>query len=307
MTANMKYILCRPQGGLNDIFCQIEACCVYADEHRRVVVVDTAYSHSISFWEQFSNYFLSKQQNLVLNSDGYLDKFGCLSVYPESLKGRLASYRPKIVNGKLCDAFHSDHVVTLTFDFAQSYDQEVLVHQQFGGGSSSQKLPKRISINKKVLNALVQRLDSLPDHFDAVHVRHTDLHSNYETILAQLSKKLTRPIFLATDNAQVLEEFKNALCSKNIYSFSKLPENRGEALHQFQKSNCYPQINLDAILDLLTLSFAETLYVAPTTNNPHGAYSGFSRLAQFLHSDAGLRAEILRQPLLTEPLRQSPD
>ena len=37
-----QVVLCRPEGGFNDILCQIELCWRYADAHERVLVVDTA-------------------------------------------------------------------------------------------------------------------------------------------------------------------------------------------------------------------------------------------------------------------------
>src|SRR5947209_3468047 len=63
-----RLLLCRPQGGLNDMLCQIEKCCQYADRVGRTVIVDTDYARSApaTFKDHLSKYFVSLRVGLVL-------------------------------------------------------------------------------------------------------------------------------------------------------------------------------------------------------------------------------------------------
>jgi hypothetical protein len=50
-----KYLLCRPTGGINDIFCQIEMCWDYAEKYNRNLIIDT--TNHLSLMANFSDFF----------------------------------------------------------------------------------------------------------------------------------------------------------------------------------------------------------------------------------------------------------
>jgi hypothetical protein len=140
-------------------------------------------------------------------------------------------------------------------------------------------------------------LESINGLFHAVHVRHADMKSNYQPIIADLKTKDIETLFVATDNRQVLQDFKDQLNTANIISFSALPEIPEQKLHARQHLNIsINRVNRDAILDLFTMSFAEQLYMCKVINNPFGEYSGYSRLAKTLRENPLLRNEFLVQP-----------
>src|SRR6201995_4369148 len=94
MTAG-RLVLCRPQGGLNDILCQIEWVCCYAERHGRAVVIDTDYAHANSFRDRFSDYFVSGQRNLILNAAPIAATLEQLAVFPPHLAGRMTRYETR--------------------------------------------------------------------------------------------------------------------------------------------------------------------------------------------------------------------
>ena len=61
----MKYVLCRPEGGLNDMFVQISRCYEYCINNGRTLLVDTV--NNDSFKDNFSFYFESKCSLLILD------------------------------------------------------------------------------------------------------------------------------------------------------------------------------------------------------------------------------------------------
>lgn len=53
----MRYLLCRPRGGINDTLNQIELCWRYARSYNRILVVDTEYLVSSGICISFSELF----------------------------------------------------------------------------------------------------------------------------------------------------------------------------------------------------------------------------------------------------------
>ncbi|MEY3069700.1 MAG: hypothetical protein RLZZ456_1399 [Pseudomonadota bacterium] len=51
--ASERYLLCRPEGGFNDMLCQIELCWHYAEANGRTLIVDSAVT---GFGDDFATY-----------------------------------------------------------------------------------------------------------------------------------------------------------------------------------------------------------------------------------------------------------
>ncbi len=290
-----KFMLCRPQGGLNDVLCQIVKCCEYAARYERVVFVDTEYEQSYSFWDSFSNYFVSRAKPLLLDGRPKLKSLAAMSVFPSYLKDRLSNYDVEYKGKFLFDTLNPEHQ-PITFDFRKSYDEDLLVHHQFGGGLRSKRAAKYLRVHDDIVNVLKARLKSIDGPFDAIHVRHTDLESDYGKALELLRHQRVSKLFVATDNPSVLAQFKQALGSDVVISFSKLPDRAGQTLHHHRHDvTTQRRVNTEAILDLFTLAFAQSLTICKSTNNPHLDYSGFSLLAKALHSNTALRDRFLAQ------------
>jgi hypothetical protein len=282
-----KYILCRPQGGLNDMLCQIELCCRYAEKFDRIVVVDTAYEHSHSFWDSLSNYFVSKCDLLVLDARPYLPHFSNASFFPAMGPDEIDTYQTTWNNEHLLYA-RSDKPQSSApcFDFEQDYHEQVLLHAQCGGNDMSHDICQRMHLNEKLAEMLMDRFRTIDGGFHAVHVRHTDMQSNYAEAIEHFKLQNVEKLFVASDNRQVIEDFRTAFGAQKIFSFAKLPERAGQIVHH-DRSAKRPRFetNRDAILDLFTLAFGVSLFVCRTTNNKYGELSGFSSLAKHLHEN----------------------
>lgn len=100
-----KYVLCRPQGGFNDMLSQIEKCYVYAKKENRKVIVDTNYSANETWHDPLDKYFTSTDEALILNINNISESIENMTVYPESLFGRLNAYKGKFDSEKIkrCD------------------------------------------------------------------------------------------------------------------------------------------------------------------------------------------------------------
>jgi len=292
-----KLLLCRPQGGLNDILCQIEKCCRYAEQTDRTVIVDTNYRNSLYFGDHFGRYFVSRQSKFILNADNFSGSFDRMQVFPEFLSGRVSRYTTTW-DTERWNWRDSDSAQPVTFDFSKSYPQELLVHHQSGGGSIAQFALLRMRLEDSIVDELARRVRQIGTSYSAIHVRHTDYTTIYEPTLLQLGKSPVKRLFVATDNGKVLDDFRLALGRDRVFSFATLPSSAGEPLHNSRSpaAQTYAK-NRDSILDLLMLALSNRLYILKVEPNKYGVtYSGFSALAHNLWS-----AKIILKHLISRP------
>jgi len=293
-----RFLLCRPQGGLNDILCQIEMCCQYAEVTARTVIVDTAYKNSDYFKDKFSRYFASKQKRLILSLSDQTADMDALHVYPEVLQGRLTSYEAH-VDRKMkafCDTATDQPI---TFDFNRDHAQPLLVHHQAGGGNLSRFALLRLSLDRSLADKLITRIQTMGGPWIGVHIRNTDYSSKYEPLLQELKQVSAKRIFLATDSLQVKERFQSELKNTTVHSLSNRLSANGKPLHEMRGMDDADILasNCDAILDLLMLALSTRVLFPKIAPNPFGAsYSGYAMLAQNLW-----RSKILLKHFISDP------
>ena len=257
-----KYLLCRPQGGLNDMLCQIEKCCRYAELTKRVVIVDTNYQHSSYFKDDLCNYFQSNQNKLILSIRGYEKELEKLSVSPSFLQGVIFNYETVLPDKNLIH-LEAKTKLPITFDFSRDHDEDLLIYHQMGGGDVAFVTLLRMRLKDSLLGELEKRYQLIGENFSAIHIRNTDYESSYDEVLGDLKCNPPEKLFLATDNSNVLADFRSALERTEIFSFSKSLSGNKEPIHVFKDMN-FDQIkqrNEDAILDLLLLALSSKLYL----------------------------------------------
>lgn len=268
------------------MLCQIEKCCRYAERTDRVVIVDTNYRHTPYFRDDLSRYLASKQSGLILCAKEFQDRFDQWQVYPDCLYGLVNDYTV-IRNEKSYVRHEARSGVPVTFDFRKDYPHQLLVHHQGGGGELSLMALLRMTIRPAIAAQLETRYRAIGRPYSAIHIRDTDLNTNYEDALATLNDSSTDPLFVATDNMRVVEEFRSALGGDRIFSFASLPSSAGKPIHIMEQPEPEAEVvrrNSDAILDLLLLALSRNLHLLEVSNNKHGKYSGFSVLAYNLWS-----------------------
>ena len=289
----MRMLLCRPRGGLNDMLSQIEKCCRYAEVTGRVVVVDTRFGDS-SFYDDFDTYFVSRQRRLILSARELKEAFDQATTFPPCLQGQVTSYRGIWTEQQ--DGYVEKKTGTpLTFDFARNYSEELLVHQQYGRLPFAAAAFLRLHLQPAVTKELLTRVSKIGGPFLGVHVRHTDYRSDYHRLLGQLARATSERLFLSTDNRKVLDEFRAALPSKQIYSFSEDLSTDGRPIHLRPPSmGTVFRRNSDAILDVLLLALSVRIVSADIINGRNGrTKSGYSVLASELFKQKRYLSELL--------------
>ncbi|BBK43878.1 hypothetical protein STVA_38980 [Allostella vacuolata] len=282
-----KIVLCRPQGGLNDMLCQIEHCCRYAERWGRTVIVDANHGRSPHLQMRFGDYFVSRQARLALDPERFPGTIDASSVFPEFLANRLYDYQtdylvpPGARGRRTCEATTG---LAITFDFSRDYPHATLVHHQVGGGFVSLFALLRLRLRDDLADELLRRWRAIGGGYHAIHVRATDYRTRYDAVLERLARSDIPRLFVATDSRQVLDDFRAALGADRVHSFARFLSETGAPMHRTPVPHEDADAkNRDAILDLLMLALAKHLIILEIEPNTSNAkYSGFSMLAQRL-------------------------
>jgi len=295
--SNFKpFVLCRPQGGINDILCQIEKCCKYAEIFDRRVVVDTNYSNAINFRDNFSNYFISMQERLELEPSEFDIEVANLSIYPTQVKGVIRDNRFEFSPEHVCfvDAISK---VPLTFDFSIAYNESALLHQTGGGGNHGISALRRLRMHDSLVDLIIERLKFINSPYFSIHVRNTDYETDYIETFMQLSmSQIDVPLLICTDDENVLLAANNIIKNTRIINFSDLKSGSDKRLHFINDKTSAKRRNNDALVDLMLLSISSHFMMMPLKPNaeaPNGGYSGFSMLANALHNDRNTLHKLL--------------
>ncbi|MCA3574309.1 MAG: hypothetical protein IOC86_10360 [Aestuariivirga sp.] len=289
-----RFVLCRPQGGFNDMLNQIERCYSYALVCSRHLIVDTAYIHSESFRDRFSKYFLSRHPRMLLENPLSAGELDSLEAFPTFVSGRVSSYRVDYDQDRQ-SYVEADSRQVITFNMRSSYREPLLVHQGHGGGLRSIFCLGHLTLSPMMRTRLEERMRRLPAGYAALHVRNTDMKSDYRPMLAEIRKRAISDLFVATDDRRVIDECRVALSGTAIHSFSDIPDTGGKPIHIGFSTAEAEVRNSDAILDLLILAQARLLFLCRKLNSSGPQISGYARLASLLNENPEYIRDLIGQ------------
>jgi hypothetical protein len=285
-----KIVFCRPQGGLNDTLVQVQKCRKYALFYDRKLYIDGSRS---GFLDSLNNYFIAPYGVYFEGFNDFVQyDFSC---YPTCLKNDVISYKSVYLGEKRNFIDVETHTL-LTFDFSKSYEEDILVHEQCGGGFGADAF-EWLRLNEKVRIHIVNILEKL-GNYDAIHVRNTDYKTDYKTFFENIKDKLGDKIVLCTDDLQC-QLYAKSFFGDKLSVVMELPDTQGKPLHMNRNLDRY-NTNLNALTDLFILANGKNLYfstILPRKENPRTfggtEISGFSRLAKALHERRDLVKKIL--------------
>lgn len=291
MHISKKYILCRPEGGLNDIFCRIWFCINYSINYDRIVLIDTL---NTSFHESFDKYFIPLNNFVrIVDNSTLQDLFvSHLSIFP-SIPEKLSRYKWKYIPSKNYCSFDSE--ISLQFNSDVNYDEDVLLYHACGGGGEAIKSLFFFRLSDYSKNIVFNAYKNLPDDYVAIHIRSTDMQIPYIEYLEKIKSELRgKNVYIATDSLAALDFIKKTMPDIHIYNFSNSLSINGNPLHMYSETDTSTwnrsQINMDAIKDLFILAKSKKLYIP---NDKNGNFSGFSILAHSLHINEHVLNQLL--------------
>jgi hypothetical protein len=285
----MKYLLCRPRGGINDTLCQIELCWKYAELYNRVLIVDTEYLVATGISVPFSKLFktLNYNENIIFDvSTTLLNNLDQLNTFPPSCKGRLNSYKTKL-NQNLR---HVDNYTgaILSFNFNNDYREDLLVHDQFGNGDKGINCLARLKLTNIFRGDLLSYLSPLigKEHI-AIHIRHSDYQTDYKRAFEEIyEKSINQRLLICSDSIEVIR-FANIFFDRSeVFTLSLPPDTGGVSIPTFATFHCDDMQSYDLIVkafaDLIGLATAKEVFFARLSlgifNNTTNKYSDISHI-----------------------------
>ena len=296
-----RFLLCRPEGGFNDVLCQIELCWRYAEAHDRTLIVDSA---ATVFGDAFENYFrLAEDQQAELQlTPARLRQLNATVAFPEAVQGRIAGYT-KIWSEHAWGFVDASSHQPLGFDNNRAYPQTTLLHHQHGGGTVSLDALRRLRLQPGLARSIRARIAGLGPDYDAIHVRHTDYVTDVDHFFGSLAGKLAgRRVLVCSDNAEIISLARQTFKRADVVTVSEVPDLGGRPIHLHGRESGISarDLNIAMLTDLFALAASAHLYVSRVADGPGGRLpyqklSGFSFLAMALNQ----RRRLLRR-LLSE-------
>lgn len=274
-----RYLICIPRGGLNDVLCQLQCCMYYAIKSRRNLLVNTSDS-TIGRLED------------IFDARG-LPALKTFQQLPDQLKS-LDSWPPVDIENLLnreCDrGWDPDIGGFLTFDLGKKYNEPILIHSGRGGGFGLDFL-RHLRLVEPVLSRVQAKLLALPQVYDAIQVRNSDIKSDIDAYLDQSNLRDAEiPLLICTDDEQIVRRVSDNLARfRQIIMLRSMREDSSIPLH-YDSSISQIDRNTDLISDLIAMAMARRLHLVP---QPDGSISGFPRLAKALHAHPRISALLL--------------
>jgi hypothetical protein len=283
-----KIVFCRMRGGLADGLGQVQICYEYAKKYNRRLYID---GQRGSLSDNLSNYFLAPDGVYL----GVPKQEEFLSCYPKCLKDDIIDYKTQYDLN--LGHVHASSGVSINFDLLKSYYEDVLVREHNTNNPNAFKVFEWLRLNEKVKLHIVDILDKLGE-YDAIHVRNTDLKTDYKTFFKNIKDKLVDKAVLCTDDLQC-QLYAKSFFGNKLHIVTDIPDIAGKPIHYYPTTDKFAT-NLATITDLFILASAKNLFFTTILPNIHYSFtlkgtmtSGFSRLAKSLHERQDLVKKIL--------------
>jgi len=304
-TGARRFLLARPTGGLADMLAQIGRCIEYAQAHGRYLIIDTALPDF--FADSFSHYFEFEDETFGVThlTQELLARINGMSTLPPECAGRIASYKAQSVPDTLIKGLRDyfGHFVSLrddstqvplTFDMRVDHGPDLLLHHCSGGGfTKALHALATLRPSPELRKRLQRAIAGLPSEYDAIHVRNTDLRSDYQAALARLAGLSDRPLLVCSDDAGVIDHARQVVPTDRLLLSSCPPDPRvyglaTRTLHKDAPSLPRRDVNFAAIIDLVCLARSSRLSAAELLPGQAKETSGFARLAAELQKSPSL-------------------
>ena len=180
----------------------------------------------------------------------------------------------------------------------------------YGGGPPSRTFLRAL-ILKKTYGAIARQiLQKLPKKYDSIHIRNTDIRTDYMTYFHSICKKIKHQnkLIICSDDPEIEAKASDFFGANKVYDKNKLvneflpflisptkpaPNTRSHDPSLFSNSTDKQTFVVRAIADLLCLAGADNLFFSKTehvysTNQKEHTTSGYSLLAEIIKKDPTL-------------------
>ncbi len=267
----MKYLLCRPLGGLNDSLCQIERSRRMARLSGRQLMVQTETGSpglNHRFGQEFDSVF-KILRNPSVDDSFFRQSLKSGRIYPNDFE-----FLARSPNVSLQEHTKGQKVIRRLKWRELWHGSQILVHESFGGGLASASLLPRIQLSKQVEEALQLAFIQIPIDSVAIHFRSSDYQTDELLLFEAIKRAGTRPVLLASDSDQILEKVRAQFQGMKIISVPEKLSTIWKALKPVER----------AVVELFAISGCKDFI---PLRIGHGrpdlpAFSGYTRLAKHI-------------------------
>lgn len=293
-----RYLLCRPRCGFNDCLVQMEKCLQHAQTFNRTLFIDCTSEKSLHDLTAFFS-LINPIPNVHLSTPkAQIDLFNTMRCIPPQVMGILDSYqtigRDVAGFGKRSLCCFVETKTPMQPDLTVDHAEQLLVYESWGGGRMGYQFLKRLQLHSDMATEFLAQIATLGPDYAAVHVRHTDMKTDWRAFLNSLTRTLRgRTVLICSDNADVVAAARAILAGSTVRTVSDILPADGRPLHvrrDLDRETVHDAMK-SALRDLFALGGASDLYVTWTES---GKMSGFSRLAADLCLDKTVLASLLR-------------
>lgn len=309
-TSGTRYLFCRPHGGLNDTLVQLELCRRHAARFGRTMIVDLSRSGlRLPFDEVFVARADFGAPVLSMTPDLARVLDGIESVRPSEVAGRVSSYAAEWDVQADCTTERQSGV-RVTFDFDRDHPETLIVHEEAGGGTRGFGFLRHVALAPAMADAIARRLIPLGRDYDTIHVRNTDLSTDYVALFANCRRLFAgRRLLVCSDSAEVKAYAARVFADSTILSAADIPDLPGLPLHATRGTDPR-KTAVDLLCDLFAIARSSN-FVFTTVRSRGGTrpgFSGFSVLADMLRQQPAVVRGLLARadPALLSVLFDTP-
>jgi len=223
-------------------------------------------------FDQYFRPFVKRQNTIFFPTNKFVIDSKKMSCLPALLDGIGVEYESEyssaenyVLSGSNCK---------LSFDMDVDHPQQLLIHEQCGGGSGFSSL-YYFRLTNQLATEIKNRICDLPNKYLGIHVRNTDVQTDYRKFFCSIKSIVGEEHLLLTTDSYEVAEYAHSFFDKKIITVSKIPDLQGISLHHNSTYTSW-QSNIDCFTDLIALSKSRCIILpSPSIGYP----SGFAQLA----------------------------
>jgi len=293
-----RFIVFRPKGGLNDSLNQLERCWRHAETFNRRLIVDTR-------GDTLTDAVLALFRHREARA----------RVSPKT--GQIATHQPIWLrtgvteNAARFDIDESGTVsVVENVDLSIDHAEDVIIHQQAGGGFDSWNCLHRITVREEIRPMILSFMPELPAKYDAVHIRGTDYSPLTTPLIDTLNRSQSNTALLVcSDSNDILHDMPQLLPRTKTITFADHDITTDQPLHSagaFAESTARDQAAIRLLAEISALSNARRFYFG-TVMSPYVEgkqhVSGFSNLILYLVAHRAVARRVFGTSLIRRGLK----
>jgi len=265
----------------------------YAEQYHRYLIIDNTFHNFLGMTDDLARYFSSPNKKIQLNLLSDLDLTKLKSTFPIIPKGNIHNYSYYFSKVTGETYFDVGRINPITFNFSNDYREDLLIHHRPGDGPEFALYAlSKLKLQRSIATEFLRRYRNLGDHYNAIHIRNTDVTTNYISAFSELKGLAIEKLFIATDSAAVLRGAK-IIFGEKVFSYSDIPDLNNQPLHiNIDQKSSFLRYQ-DAICDLLLLGLSSKLYIFKVNPGMRKIYSGFSELALLLNQNKSIVYNLL--------------